>query len=171
MKKQSRFIYEDEIVIIIPINPLPQKETAFAFRYGRKFAYTPQEKKDYMLAILPFLYPYENWAVKEDCIKAVFRFYKLNKNKVNIGKYWLNEMPDTDNLVKPIKDCLGKRKIMKAGSKGDFVTAAGVIWDDCQIVHETAMKMVSSQPRIEITLSKIIDTTKPRNKTKQQQLF
>ena len=48
--------------------------------------------------------------------------------------------PDTDNLMKTLKDCM---------------TACGFWWDDAQVAEEFASKFWTIQPRITIVVSKM----------------
>ena len=166
--KNSRFELRDTLIISIPIDPVPTKATQFAVRGRHAIAYTPDDKRDYMKKCLKYLYPYAGWSTEKEPIKAVFKFYR-KPTKEWKDNYWLMTSVDTDNLVKPIKDCLGTKKILKTGTKGDYISGAGVIVDDHMICHEVSMKMASDQPRIVITLSKIFDTL--NMKPKQQQLW
>lgn len=146
----------DPLKIVVKIDPLPTKETQHTVVKGRSWSYTPQEKATYMKACLPYLYEHAGWAVKGDIIKAEFIFYKKPEHKTDHGRLWLHKAPDTDNLVKPIKDCLGSRAILKDGR--DKTYGAKVIWDDSQIVYEIAWKFWDiNRPRIVINLSKIRD--------------
>jgi Holliday junction resolvase RusA-like endonuclease len=146
----------DPIKIVVKIDPLPTKETQHTVVKGRAWSYTPKEKATYMKSCLPFLYQYAGWATKGDIIKAEFIFYKRPEHKTDHGRLWLHKAPDTDNLVKPIKDCLGTRAILREG--GDKTFGAKVIWDDSQIVHEISWKFWDeTRPRIVIKLCKIKD--------------
>lgn len=142
----------DELKIIIPIDPLPTKETQYTIVRGRAWSYTPKDKADYMKACLPHLYQHAGYAKKGELLYAKFVFYKAPP-KVHQGKKWLHLAPDTDNLVKPIKDCLGSRRILKDGQNKTM--GACVIWDDSQIVYEVSMKFWDSFPRVVLTLGKI----------------
>lgn len=147
----------DKLVIDIPIDPLPTKETQFRIvngRFGKPIAvgYTPTDKAEYIKKCLPFLYDHKGWCDKGIPVKAVFYFYK-KPPKIHSNEYWITVKPDTDNLIKTIKDCLGSSTLLRNGN--DRTMGAGVIWNDSQICYETGVKIYSQQPRIRIVLQKI----------------
>ena len=141
-----------EIKITIPLPPFATKAHNFRVVGKRAYAYTPTEKAEYMKRCLGYLYPYADWAVKGDLIKAVFNFYFEPKpNEAHL--LWMYKSPDHDNLVKTVQDCLGCNIILR--DKTDITIGAKIIWNDSQIVHCTTAKFFSKQPRIVIKLSKI----------------
>lgn len=139
------------------ITPLPNKET----RFFNKIAYTPSDKKRYMLNITNQLRRFNGWFPEKCAISAswIFLFPALKGGKL---KTLLKiTPPDTDNLVKPIKDCLQPNVIYGSKKKNTAKYGAGVIINDSLICKEIIKKYTigkgdaNQEPRVILALRKI----------------
>jgi Holliday junction resolvase RusA-like endonuclease len=71
------------------------------------------------------------------------KHYKTNGElNPKYATFWHTSKPDTDNLLKGLKDA---------------ITKSGYIFDDAQICHETSLKIYSETPKTIITLEKITE--------------
>lgn len=69
-------------------------------------------------------------------LSVAFAYGTKNKKKSGL---WKITKPDTDNLMKTLKDCM---------------TACGFWWDDAQVVEESASKYWDVDPHISIVVTK-----------------
>ena len=113
-------------------------------RVGKHGAYYPEKYRDYKRAL--------GLIIKSVCkthykgaIKIEVGFYmpipkSLSKKKQEeLAGEWHTKKPDTDNLIKGVKDAL-----------------EGIAFNnDSQVCHETSYKMYSKNPRIEVVVSEL----------------
>lgn len=141
---------------VIPITPRPQKETQFA----RGFAYTPKEKKEYMKSIVRLCRNYKD-SFEDGCYLEVYwKFYFPPLKSSILTTILKNKKPDTDNLVKVVKDALSSSIIFGSKRKNTAVYGAGVIGNDSNVCIEHTYKYIlgksdKRKPRIVVIIYRI----------------
>jgi len=139
----------NEIEITIPGVPIAKKRPRFVRRGKFVGTYNCQDteegkfKWELLRAILPCREGEEPLFVSGEAVSLSITFYmpipaSTPKKKLAV-LYWHTKKPDTDNLLKFVKDC-----------------GNGVLWaDDSQVCQVKAWKMYGHTPRTEIIMSLI----------------
>ena len=71
-------------------------------------------------------------------LQVVWRFKRPKKCRPD--EHWKTTRPDTDNLMKLLKDCM---------------TDSGFWKDDSQVCREEALKVYGDEPKVEITVRRL----------------
>lgn len=145
------------LVAVLNVTPMPNKET----RFFKGIAYTPSDKKKYMLDVVRQLSIYEGWFPEKRPLSAswIFLFPALRTGRLKT--LYKITPPDTDNLVKPIKDCLQPKIIYGSERKNTAKYGAGVILNDSLICREAVRKYtigraeLNQRPRVILTIRAI----------------
>lgn len=142
---------------VIPVAPKSQKETQF----GRGFAYTPKEKKEYMLEIVKLCKNYKG-SFEDGCyLEVTWKFYFPSLKSSPLSTTLKNKKPDTDNLVKVVKDALSSSVIFGSKRKKTAKYGAGVIGNDSNVCIEHTYKYTIGKaettkiPRIVVIIHRI----------------
>lgn len=136
----------NEIEITVPGVPIAKKRPRFVRRGKFVGTYNCQDteegkfKWDLLRAILPCRDGEEPLFLSGEAVSLTVTFYMPIPSSISQKKradlYWHVKKPDSDNLLKFLKDC-----------------GNGVLWvDDSQVCHVEARKIYSDNPRTEIEM-------------------
>ena len=128
----------NEIYIVIPGEPY-RKTHQSGTHIGQGRTYKDAGLREVESRLMEALKPYVPSAPWNGPVALSVAFAYGTKSEKKSG-LWKITKPDTDNLMKTLKDCM---------------TSCGFWWDDAQVAQETARKYWSEFPGIVIEIYKL----------------
>ncbi|WP_289965328.1 RusA family crossover junction endodeoxyribonuclease [Faecalibaculum rodentium] len=128
----------NEIYIVIPGEPY-RKTHQSGTHIGQGRTYKDAGLREVESRLMEALKPYVPSAPWNGPIQLAVNFGYETRNVLKDREPKITK-PDTDNLMKTLKDCM---------------TACGFWWDDAQVAEEFASKFWTIQPHITIVVSKM----------------